>query len=290
MSLYIAIYDDLKSRETESLFFLKEKSWVLRSKKGKALSLASLGSAEEDALMILASARKERIIELEIALPSILDADIPSLLEKASRYLLDKDMMVGLLFDKPSLIEENLDAIKRFGITLPPLEKRAEPQCEFFELAARASINPIDRRGKKGALPLGRPMLEANLCCVSIADFPLEESFHKKLMRFLSKSSRSNAEIYRAGGISKQVFSKIISSPSLIPTKGTVICLAIGLRLNYEDAVSLLESAGYALSKSILFDAIILKYLKERVYDLDIINSELFERGCPLLGWHPREE
>ena len=36
-------------------------------------------------------------------------------------------------------------------------------------------------------------------------------------------------------------------------------------------------------------DMVIYKYIKEGVYDLDTINSELNERGLPLLGWKPRD-
>ena len=74
----------------------------------------------------------------------------------------------------------------------------------------------------------------------------------------------------------------------MIPKKDTVICLIIGMELPFIDAMKLLESAGYALSKSIVFDVVVTKYLKKEIFDLDIINNELAERQCPLLGWKPR--
>ena len=116
----------------------------------------------------------------------------------------------------------------------------------------------------------------------------LEESFNTRLIRLLIESGKSNVEVYEKGGISRQVFSKVISTKDMIPKKDTVICLIIGMELNYIDATSLLESAGYALSKSIVFDAVVMKYLKREEFDLRIINNELEERNCPLLGWKPR--
>ena len=34
---------------------------------------------------------------------------------------------------------------------------------------------------------------------------------------------------------------------------------------------------------------ILMKYLREEIYDFELINSELDEYGCQLLGWHPRD-
>ena len=109
------------------------------------------------------------------------------------------------------------------------------------------------------------------------------------MIGFLIESGKSNVEVYTKGGISRQVFSKIISTPNFIPRKDTIISLIIGMELCYSDAIELLNSAGYTLSRSLVFDSVIIKYLKKRIYDLDIINDELNERQCPLLGWKPRD-
>ncbi len=97
-------------------------------------------------------------------------------------------------------------------------------------------------------------------------------------------------EIYKKAGISKQVFSKIISDKDMIPTKLTVIALCIGLELTLRDANELMNAAGYSLSHSIVLDVIIIRYLRREIYDLDLINQELYEHGCPLLGWKPRDD
>lgn len=125
---------------------------------------------------------------------------------------------------------------------------------------------------------------------LAIGDIRLDEPFRDKLMKYLIESNKTNAEIYHKAGVSKQVFSKIISSPDMVPTKGTVLCLAIGLELKLKETVELLQSAGYALSKSIRSDMIIAAYIKMGIYDLDRINQDLNEYGCPILGWKPRDD
>lgn len=75
----------------------------------------------------------------------------------------------------------------------------------------------------------------------------------------------------------------------MIPTKLTLISLCIGLELSLKAAKELMISAGYSLSRSIMLDAIVMKYLREEIYDFELINSELDEYGCQLLGWRPRD-
>lgn len=172
-------------------------------------------------------------------------------------YLLDKDISVGLLL----------------------YEFKGKIKCKSIpKYLQKESI----QKKKNTRIIAESPTF---LCAAPIY---LEESFHEKLLRYLSKSSKSNAQIYQDGGLTRQVFSKIISSDLYCPKKNTIICLIIGLELDLDDALTLLESAGYTLSPSILFDSIIKDYLGEGCYNLDEINMTLEENNLPLLGWKPR--
>ena len=198
-----------------------------------------------------------------------------------SDFLLENDYSIGLLFNNADFIKNNIELFNKYGLMSNFVKKSFEKPV-FSSFIGLASIS---LESPKKAKKVNRNVVvsEERICAI-----PLEESFHDKLLRFLIESNKSNVEVYTKGGITRQLFSKIISTKDLIPTKGTIICLIIGMELPYEDAKELLLSAGYALSKSILFDAIVMKYLRQGIYDLDLINDELDENNLPLLGWKPR--
>ncbi|MCR5491394.1 MAG: hypothetical protein K6F32_04630 [Bacilli bacterium] len=104
----------------------------------------------------------------------------------------------------------------------------------------------------------------------------------------MQKSKKTNVEIYTGGGITRQVFSKIISSEDYEPKKGTIICLIVGMELCLDDALDLLNAAGFTLSHSIVGDCIVEDFIKKGEFDLNSINLALDEYGVPPLGWKPR--
>lgn len=118
----------------------------------------------------------------------------------------------------------------------------------------------------------------------------MDKPFVDILIDFLNESGKNSVDVYTKGGITRQVFSKILCNRDSVPRKDTVICLTIGLELNLEKAKLLITAAGYALSKSIVSDAVVMKYLRKGIFDLDMINDELESRQCALLGWKPRED
>ena len=87
--------------------------------------------------------------------------------------------------------------------------------------------------------------------------FAVDEPFNMKLLKFIDASGKTDAQIYKKAGIDRRHFSKIRSSSDYIPQKKTIVALIIALELSLEDAEHLLDSAGYALSASYLFDVIV---------------------------------
>lgn len=188
--------------------------------------------------------------------------DLEGIFSFLDAYLLDKEISVGLLLPTDAKTNEAIFPSK--------IKKKSR-------MLAKATLKN-----------------EMFLCCETprildlMDSYPLDESFYDLLLRYLRRTNKSNAQIYTDGGLTRQVFSKIISDKNYSPKKSTIISLAIGLELDLDDALTLLNSAGYTLSSSILFDSIIKDFLGEGNYDLRMINETLNSHNLPLLGWKPR--
>ena len=115
-------------------------------------------------------------------------------------------------------------------------------------------------------------------------DIELEETFCEKLFKIIDKKGLDDIEVYKKANINRKLFSKIKSDKDYNPSKKTVIAFVIALKLNLKEADELLNSAGYSLSKSHVFDVIIEYFIKNKKYDIYEINATLFKYDLQLLG------
>lgn len=112
----------------------------------------------------------------------------------------------------------------------------------------------------------------------------VDAGFSETLLKYIDQSGKKDSEIYRKANVSRQHFSKIRNNPYYKPTKPTAIAFAIALELNMEQTRDLIGRAGYALTRSSLFDLIIMYFIENKNYNLYEINEALFEFDQSLLG------
>lgn len=279
MAFYLAKTTSIRNRKIENVFYF-DNGFLCNAFENKQIF-----SLKEDKVenykALLEYVILNQIDAFEVALDTNLkEEELNKILELYYFFIEDKELSVGLLIIEESEALKNSKLFDKYGLSIRHVKVRKKEHVGG------------DRYGTFGVLFNVCDVTEKRSYKSSIKpihnDIILEMSFHDLFLMYLRECGKDNVEVYKSGGITRQVFSKILSDENIKPKKETVICLIIGMELSYDDAVKLLLAAGYALSKSIMSDAVIMKYLKNEIYDLDLINSELAERECPELGWNPR--
>ena len=106
-------------------------------------------------------------------------------------------------------------------------------------------------------------------------------SFVRMLIQFVNDKCEGKSHIcYKRAGISRQLYSKVISQTGKNVAKRTVMQLCIGLRLSVDEAESLMNSAGYAFSKTIYEDTVFYWCLENCTYNIFDVNNLLVSCKC----------
>ena len=102
-------------------------------------------------------------------------------------------------------------------------------------------------------------------------------TFSELLFKFMDAGKFKEVELYQHIGVSKSVFSKIRTDDDYQPDKDTVFKFAIGLKLNLEEGIEFLASAGFNFKVSSHRDLVIRHCLSLRKYGLMMVDNLLIE-------------
>jgi len=202
-----------------------------------------------------------------------------------SRFLLEHDMNVYLVvFDKSAFqlshqLYKNIQEYIDENYVNERKEKRRNLKSEeILDIIVHSNIQmDPDIDSFKASPSPSKKRLEDVI-------FQLEDTFSERVLRLIDEKGYTDVETYRRANIDRRLFSKIRSNPKYQPKKKTAIALAIALKLNLDETLDLLATAGFTLSKSNLFDVIIQFFIESGNYNIFEINQVLFEYGEETLG------
>lgn len=109
-----------------------------------------------------------------------------------------------------------------------------------------------------------------------------QATFWEVLCKFMDQRGfKKDSDVYKPCFVQRDVFSNIRCGKGV--SKKTVFQLCFGLKLDADEAVVLLASAGHAFEAKKETDEIVLKYLKRKDHDIVSANIELYDLKAPLL-------
>ena len=106
-------------------------------------------------------------------------------------------------------------------------------------------------------------------------------SFAAKLVKYVRDRYDGDApRVYHAARINRKTYSAIVGNELRPVSKRTAVAFAFALELPRDEADDLLQSAGFALSPSILEDMVFAACLDAGIHDLDRVNRILEAHGA----------
>ena len=107
----------------------------------------------------------------------------------------------------------------------------------------------------------------------------VRQTFPQYLLQFIAERGLDEVEVYKRANLDRRIFSKLRNGANYMPSKRTVLLIALAMELPLDEVEDLLYRAGYALSEYSRKDVIIQFFFEERIYDLFLLNETLDHYG-----------
>ncbi len=265
----------------------KGEAELLRSCYDKTLKLAKDNSCKSIAFPLLATGSYDfpKRLGLEIAVSAFTD------------FLEENEMEITLVVFEKSTVHISGELGEEVKSYIDDLYVEGALQKEY----ARDNYLDVEEASSVLRMPdfmtLAAPMIKGDLDYESDDACEIEESedlddilgdiytdtFGKHLQKLINKKGLKNSQVYAAANISKQYFSKLLKG-QVKPSKEKVLALAVGLRLNMDEAEDFLRLAGYAFSPISQTDTVVAFFLKKQEYSVAMIDIVLFDYGLDTLS------
>ncbi len=105
-------------------------------------------------------------------------------------------------------------------------------------------------------------------------------SFPARLLTYVKEKCGGVAPMaYKRAGVSRQIYSRIVSRDDSTVDKRTAMLFCVGLQLEMKEAELLMKSAGYAFSGTLPEDRVFSYCIEQKIWNLLDINDILVECG-----------
>lgn len=206
--------------------------------------------------------------DIQVPIPPRLDGD------QLSAYVIEAQRIA----DEAMLQDEQADAC----LGMP--EQDGGDAC-LFQRVGKSKLRRFPRRR---AVPV-----EA-MVCLSMAKEPVVAparktppdlhaavlSFPARLLTYVNEKCGGAAPMaYKRAGVSRQIYSRIVSRDDSTVDKRTAMLFCVGLQLEMKEAELLMKSAGYAFSGTLPEDRVFSYCIEKKIWNLLDINDILVECG-----------
>lgn len=104
---------------------------------------------------------------------------------------------------------------------------------------------------------------------------PLAPTFSDMLTNIIKEKDLKNSDVYKNALMDRRLFSKIISNQFHTPSRETVFCLILALKLDFEEASDFMAIAGFAFRRNNITDVVIEYFIRTKNYDIFQLNQVL---------------
>ncbi len=105
-------------------------------------------------------------------------------------------------------------------------------------------------------------------------------SFPARLLIYVREKCNGVAPMaYKRAGISRQIYSRIVSDEGATVDKRTAMRFCIGLQLEMDEAELLMKAAGFAFSATLPEDEVFAYCINNKIWNLEDINDIMVRNG-----------